>query len=208
MGAERVQGVAKAHFQLGRLLDVVADDVLGSHRPIWRTLVGTLLFNNGIPASINGSRSGLLAAELVDVDNDGDGRRDLVLLNVTAGLQGYYCQILRQTSARVFADESIPRIIKDANTWEGIGAPFIPWIHMADLNGDGKLDVAIGDNSSFLQARNLRWMNDGTGVFKKAPWLFATAARQWVKAVAMPRWPFVKQDRYPGARHPGLRLWQ
>lgn len=181
----------------------------------------------GIPASISGSTNGLLASELVDVDNDGfldlvtsvrsgtsngnsfattvfwgdgtgsftdsratilpnpasfvttydikaedidgDGRRDLVLLRVTADLQGYYFQILRQTSDRIFVDESIPRIIKNASTWEGIGADFFPWIHMKDLNGDGKIDLAIGDGSKFIPARNFKWINDGTGVFNKLP---------------------------------------
>ena len=78
-----------------------------------------------------------------------------------------YFQILRQTSARVFADESMARIIKNEATWEGIGASWFPWIHMTDLNGDGSIDIAIEDNRT--PARNFRWVNDGTGIFTKLP---------------------------------------
>lgn len=100
-------------------------------------------------------------------DIDGDGRRDLVLLRVTSALSGYYIQILRQTATRSFADESLTRIIGNAATWEGNGAPWFPWLHMADIEGDGSLDILIGDQSGQIPARNLRWANNGQGVFTK-----------------------------------------
>jgi hypothetical protein len=103
-------------------------------------------------------------------DIDGDGRRDLVLLRVRGDLSGYYLQILRQTGARTFEDESIPRIIHDASTWEGLTGAWFPWIHLAELGGVASLDLAIGDSSANVPARaGMRWSNDGRGFFTKTP---------------------------------------
>lgn len=207
---------------------VCADGYQGSSKMPYFLLNDSLgnmtISRTGIPASLN---QGVLAAELIDVDNDGyldlvassrssrggiesfnstifwgdgsgsftdsrattlpnpntfvatydikaedidgDGRRDLVLLRVTKDLAGYYLQTLRQTSARVFADESVTRIIKNETTWEGNGAAWFPWIHLTDLNNDGKLDIAIGDSSSNIPSRNFQWINNGAGIFSKAP---------------------------------------
>jgi len=100
-------------------------------------------------------------------DIDGDGVRDILLLRLTGALTGYYFQILRQTSPRVFVDESVPRIIKNPATWEGNRGQWFPWFYMSDINGDGAPDITIGDSSAFVPSRNLRWLNDGKGNFKK-----------------------------------------
>ena len=101
-------------------------------------------------------------------DVDGDGRRDIVLLSVRENLTGYYVHIFRQTAARTFADESLARIIKDEASWEGKSADWFPWIHVTDLNADGKPDIAIGDSSGHAPARDIRWINDGSSVFTRA----------------------------------------
>jgi len=183
---------------------------------------------NIIPINVGGPMGGLLAAELVDVDDDGyldlvagyqgassgraviifwgngtlpfsatratqvpdpvpnppafpntydikaedingDGRRDLVLLRLTQGLSGYYFQVLLQTEARSFVDESLVRIIGAPSAWEGNTGAWFPWIHMADLNGDGFVDLAIDDSSAQLVARSLQWLNDRRGFFSKVP---------------------------------------
>ncbi len=100
-------------------------------------------------------------------DIDGDGKRDLIVLGVSAQLQGYYVQILRATGARQFADESLPRIIKNAASWEGNGAPWFPWLRVSDVNGDGNLDIGTGESSAFHVRRNIRWLNDGQGNFTR-----------------------------------------
>ena len=130
---------------------------------------GTGKFTDGRATILPNPASFVATYDIKAEDIDGDGRRDLVLLRITSDLQGYYFQILRQTSARVFIDESISRIIKNAATWEGIGAEWFPWIHMKDLNGDGKPDLAIGEGSRFIPSRNFKWINNGTGVFNKVP---------------------------------------
>ena len=86
---------------------------------------------------------------------------------MTSALSGYYIQILRQSAARTFADESIARIIGNAQTWEGNTAAWFPWLHMADIEGNGSLDILIGDQSGVIPARNLRWANNGEGAFSK-----------------------------------------
>jgi hypothetical protein len=102
-------------------------------------------------------------------DINGDGRRDLVLLRVTYELQGYYFQILLQTEARSFVDESLVRIIGLPSRWEGNTGAWFPWIHMPDLDGDGFVDLGIGDSSGQPVARRLLWLNDRRGFFSKVP---------------------------------------
>ena len=102
-------------------------------------------------------------------DINGDGRRDLVLLRLTNELSGYYFQILLQTATRSFVDESLVRIIGAPSRWEGNTGAWFPWIHMPDLNGDGFVDLGIGDSSAQLVARRLQWLNDRRGFFSKVP---------------------------------------
>jgi hypothetical protein len=98
-------------------------------------------------------------------DIDGDNTRDLVLLSLPLNSNGYYVHIFRRTGPRQYADESLSRIVKDAASWEGIGKPWFPWLRMSDINGDGHIDIGIGDASSQMVRRNIRWLNDGTGKF-------------------------------------------
>jgi hypothetical protein len=155
-------------------LDLVAGYRSESGSPIVTTFStaifwgdGTGTFSDARAITLPNPSSFVATYDVKVEDIDGDGRRDVVLLRVTAALDGYYLQILRQTSARVFADESLTRIIGNAQTWEGNSASWFPWLHMADIEGNGSLDILIGDQSGQIPARDLRWANDGAGVFSK-----------------------------------------
>jgi hypothetical protein len=98
----------------------------------------------------------------IDVEDiNDDGLRDLVLTRVPGDYSGFYFQVVIQTSRRVFADESLPRLIHDRSTWIGNNAGYYTtWIHLVDINSDGAPDV-FPYGASFL----LGWANDGNGYF-------------------------------------------
>jgi hypothetical protein len=107
----------------------------------------------------------------IEVDDlDGDGRREVLLTRTKEDpfYQGYSFQILRQTRRRVFADESLARIIGDPATWPG-SQPFaqvIVRVRTVDIDGDGSRDI-VPDN----KGRGLGWVNDGRGYFTfRSPW--------------------------------------
>ena len=52
-------------------------------------------------------------------DINRDGLSDLVITRTTPAYSGFYFQVLMQTGRRVFADESLPRLIHDPSTWIG-----------------------------------------------------------------------------------------
>jgi hypothetical protein len=68
-----------------------------------------------------------------------------------------------QTSHRVFADESLPRLIHDLNTWIGNNARYVNWIHLVDVTGDGAPDLVV-DNAGSLQGwgNGLGWLTTAT----------------------------------------------
>jgi FG-GAP-like repeat len=114
-----------------------------------------------------------------DIDSEDlnhDGRRDLVVTSTgTSG--GFYFQVLMQTSRRVFADESLPRLIHDRNTWIGNNAYPSSWIHLGDMTDDGAPDLVV-DNAGRLQGwpnEGLGWANDGNGYF--------TFTGTWLKVI-------------------------
>lgn len=100
-------------------------------------------------------------------DIDGDGKREIVMLTLRGNLTGYYIHVLKPTGTRQFADESVARIIKNPATWEGNNDAWFPWLRMSDVNGDGKIDIGIGESSAHRVKRNLRWLNNGSGVFTR-----------------------------------------
>ena len=105
---------------------------------------------------------------VLDIDAEDinhDGLRDLVITR-TNDYSGFYFQVLMQTSPRVFADESLPRLIHDLSTWIGNNAPWVIWIHLVDMTGDGSPDIVLDDTASFEGGSNgLGWANDGNGFF-------------------------------------------
>jgi hypothetical protein len=101
-------------------------------------------------------------ADVDAADLDGDGDTDLVLTRTGEPpnfYQGYDLQILVQSSARTFVDETATRITSGRST-----AEWFDWIRLVDLDGNGSQDILVDDRQ-----RNLRWLNDGNGHFLPAP---------------------------------------
>jgi hypothetical protein len=102
----------------------------------------------------------------IDIDSEDinhDGLRDFVITRTAQLPQfytGFYFQVVMQTSRHVFADESLSRLIHDRPTWMGNNAPWVDWIHLVDMTGDGAPDLVVDD-----AARQLGWANDGNGFF-------------------------------------------
>ena len=93
-------------------------------------------------------------------DINHDGLRDLVINRTTPFYTGFYYQVLMQTSRRVFADESLPRLIHDPNTWIGNNAGYTGWKRLVDMTGDGAPDILLDYGPS-----PYAWANDGNGYF-------------------------------------------
>ena len=93
-------------------------------------------------------------------DIDHDGRRD-VLVNRTGSTQSYVgrtIQVLRQTAAREFADESAARITMDKTL------PPFDFFRGQDINGDGHVDILLDDKHEMASGQ-YAWTNNGAGVF-------------------------------------------
>jgi hypothetical protein len=90
---------------------------------------------------------------------------------------GFYFQVVMQTSRRVFADESLPRLIHDPSTWIGNNAQWVVWIRLVDMTGDGAPDLVI-HNATRQEGwpnEGLGWANDGNGFF--------TFTGTWLKVI-------------------------
>jgi hypothetical protein len=154
--------------------DGYLDLVVGGHEFEGRT---TTIFWGGLLGFRNAPRTTLPAVPgygiVLDIeadDVDGDGRKDVVVTRTKDSpfYEGYYFQVLRQTSRRAFADQSAARIIGDPGTWEGAqsGQQAVFWIRLVDTNGDGARDILLDD-----KGRGLGWLNDGVGNFTfRSPW--------------------------------------
>ena len=98
--------------------------------------------------------SRLISVELGDIDNDGDE-------DVVAG--SYF------STAQVFINNNgILRAPDDAFTFDPGGSPVVRGLELADMNGDGNLDIvaaggAVGDGNSF---RLLISLGNGNGTFQ------------------------------------------
>ena len=104
---------------------------------------------------------------VLDIDSEDinhDALRDLVITRTTPFYVGFYFQVVMQTSRRVFADESLPRLIHDRSTWMGNNAPWVIWIHLVDMTGDAAPDLVVADQATFPPIQ-LGWANDGNGFF-------------------------------------------
>ena len=107
---------------------------------------------------------------MLDIDAEDinrDGLRDLVITRVPGDYSGFYFQVVMQTSRRVFADESLARLIHDLSTWIGNNANYPNWIHLVDMTDDGSPDLVV-DNAARQEDwpnEGLGWANDGNGFF-------------------------------------------
>jgi hypothetical protein len=151
------------------LIDVDGDGNLdlvvgGTEQPGNGGLPTEIFWGDGTGFYSDANKTVLPAEPQFDIDSEDinhDGLRDLVIYRVNDFYTGFYFQVLMQTSRRVFADESLPRLIHDLSTWIGNNAGYyINWAHLVDMTGDGVPDLVV-DNA----ARQLGWANDGNGYF-------------------------------------------
>ena len=100
---------------------------------------------------------------VVDIDSedlDGDGVRDIVLNRTGGGdnfYEGYYIQLVLGQGNRAFADAT--EKVEGAKSTD----PWIDWIRLQDVNGDGHRDILVDDASI-----GVAWLNDGRGRFSKS----------------------------------------
>ena len=100
---------------------------------------------------------------VVDIDAedlDGDGVRDIVLNRTGGGdnaYEGYYIQLLLGQGDRAFADATAR--VEGAQSAD----PWIDWIRLQDVNGDGLRDILVDDASI-----GVTWLSDGLGRFSKS----------------------------------------
>ena len=95
-------------------------------------------------------------------DLDGDGDRDLLITRTSHNYQGYSIQYLRNDGNRSFTDVTATRITGSSDAT----APWIDWISVGDVNGDGFIDIYT-ENATPGSA-DVVWINDGSGNFTRA----------------------------------------
>ena len=94
-------------------------------------------------------------------DINKDGRRDLILTRTgspPAYYEGFYIQILTQSKAREFTDETGERI-----NAQSIGGDWIRWIRLVDADRDGDVDILT--DLYYDASRQYVWLNNGEGSF-------------------------------------------
>jgi hypothetical protein len=121
---------------------------------------GTGFYSDANKTVLPGDAEWSVVLDIDSEDINHDDLRDLVLTCTDPAYSGFYFQVLMQTSRRVFADESLPRLIHDRPTWIGNNALWIDWIHLVDMTGNGAPDIVVN-----RAARQLGWANDGNGYF-------------------------------------------
>ena len=82
--------------------------------------------------------------------------RDVPVMCGPRGLQGEHDHLFRNNGDGTFTDVSVKAGVADPNAYYGFGAVF------ADVNGDGKVDLAVADDST----PNYLYINKGNGTFK------------------------------------------
>jgi len=91
------------------------------------------------------------SSDIFFADVDGDFDLDVLVINGT----GENNRLLINNGAGSYVDETNERLPDD--TQEGSGGAIV------DIDGDGDLDIFVAN--AYIPARNLLWVNDGTGRF-------------------------------------------
>ncbi|MFY8064529.1 MAG: FG-GAP repeat domain-containing protein, partial [Usitatibacteraceae bacterium] len=104
-----------------------------------------------LPRSVFGANQS--SQDIVAHDVNGDGRIDLIICG-TQGEPGYvgrFLQILINNGDGTFRDESSTRLIGSSSKSTGAWNRFI---RLADLNGDGVLDIVLNINKAIAVNRS------------------------------------------------------
>ena len=178
--ADATQGVALADLDGDGDLDMVVANESPPNR---------LLRNDGQGRFVDASSRldlpvGLHTREAHVFDADGDGRPDILFLNLTSNAgrreRDPQARLLVQDRQGRFVDQTAARLPKHAfSAWGGA---------VVDLDGDGDEDLVVGaiavPGFEPLQAR--AWLNDGSGRFRDATAVTMpaqTVGRSWSMAV-------------------------
>lgn len=141
------------------------DMVVANERPWPRLLIndGTGRFSDGtdrLDLSV-----AIHSREVHVFDADGDGRPDILFLNLTSNNQGYerdpQARLLINDGER-WVDQTAERLPdRDYSSWGGA---------VVDIDGDGRLDIVLSAIAvpGFEPMRVQAWLNDGQGRFRDA----------------------------------------
>ncbi len=141
-------GDEKIYYE-GKVYDGVATAVY------WGTGDGT--FSDGSRTVIPEILKWGAVLDFIAQDIDGHPGKELIVLRTTSYIdlfyKGYKIQILKRGPEGSFTET---QVITDEN------APWIDWLRLKDVNGDGTLDLIHDDKKSLLA-----WLGDGSGAFGK-----------------------------------------
>jgi hypothetical protein len=71
--------------------------------------------------------------------------------------ENYYIQIIENKGNNNFSDITTTSITKNS------GSNWYLWLHLQDLNNDGKIDIYLETDHK----KNLKWYNNGAGNFSQ-----------------------------------------
>lgn len=159
-------------FYTAELIDVDGDEnidlIVGGHES-WDSLSrlgnriywgdGTGDFSNAEHLLIPSVESYGIAVDFDAEDVDGNGLKDLIITRTGSPptwYQGYYIQILFQTTAREFVDVSNDNI----SSGDKSNGDWIRWVRLVDIDSDGDIDILVDD-----VGKTSGWINDGDGNF-------------------------------------------
>ncbi len=140
-------------------LDVVLGTSLYFPAPQLRVLRN----NNGVFADVTASTCPLttdITTSLALGDVDGDGDLDLILGNTRFTYQftpNPQTRLYRNDGTGVFTDATLGRIPSDGDQTSAVA--------LHDIDGDGDLDLVIGNRGTAPGQQNRLYRNDGTGTF-------------------------------------------
>jgi predicted GH43/DUF377 family glycosyl hydrolase len=171
--------ISPANWLSALIVDLDGDDspelVLGRAEPCWGAppdvfLDDAILWNDSTGDFANAERTGLpcdgdglfpLTTDIMAMDIEGDGDKDLIMARTTTNYDSRMIQVLVNNGDRTFTDETSTRIpvqTDDAN--------WVIRLLEIDFNHDGAPDFLL-QHDDFIQLgyAELIFINDGSGIF-------------------------------------------
>ena len=157
MDMDRTEGLAHKELYTAELVDVDGDDFLDllaagaefdpgeSNLPtqiLWGDSTGVFSTAKATILPRVPGRGIIVDIDVSDTDEDGD--KDIVINRTgdptTNNYRGYYVQLVEQVGVRRFEDKTAQLLFEN----EDADADWILWIRMCDCNGDGHVDIVVG----------------------------------------------------------------
>ena len=175
LNTDRIEGLTDEGLYTAELVDVDGDGFLdllaGGHefelsgrglptQILWGDSAGT--YSTARATMLPGVIGRGIVVDIDVIDTDEDGDKDIIINRTgdeTATVyEGYYVQLIEQVGDRRFEDRTTHLLSEH----EDSTARWFDWIRMCDCDADGDVDIVADD-----AARDLIWVNDGTGVFRR-----------------------------------------